>query len=78
MSLTLKCLGGSILTLQEPTLTTAATRNSSYSILVAADDNGQAQGDLYLDDGVSLEPSETKLVSVSSECAFASTFLTVY
>ncbi|KAK5108679.1 hypothetical protein LTR62_008084 [Meristemomyces frigidus] len=57
--------GGSVLTLQEPTLTTAATRNSSYSILVALDDNGEAEEDLYLDDGYSLVPNATKIVTFS-------------
>ncbi|KAK3678865.1 hypothetical protein LTR78_001318 [Recurvomyces mirabilis] len=57
--------GGAILPLQEPTLTTTATRNSSYSILVALDGQGAASGDLYLDDGYSLVPNATKIVTFS-------------
>lgn len=54
--------GGSILPLQAPGMTTAATRNGSFSLLVALDDNAQASGSLYLDDGESLVPEETKVV----------------
>lgn len=57
--------GGSILPLQEPEYTTAETRNTSYSLLVALDESGQASGSLYLDDGESLVQEATKLVQVS-------------
>lgn len=57
--------GGSILALQQPKLTTAQTKNTSYSILVALDDSGKATGSLYLDDGVSLNPGATRVVQVS-------------
>ncbi|ORY16006.1 glycosyl hydrolases family 31-domain-containing protein [Clohesyomyces aquaticus] len=57
--------GGSILALQQPKLTTRDTRNTPYSLLVALDDNGQAKGSLYLDDGESLEPNATRLVQFS-------------
>ena len=56
--------GGSILALQQPQYTTAETRNTSYSLLVALDDDNSATGSVYLDDGVSLEPSATRLVQV--------------
>jgi alpha-glucosidase len=56
--------GGAILPLQEPQMTTAATRKSAYSLLVALDDCGEASGSLYLDDGESLAPPATKLVKV--------------
>lgn len=67
--------GGSILPLQEPGYTTAETRNNSWSILVVLDANGQANGDLYLDDGESLVPNATKIVDVSFESSIE-TFVT--
>jgi alpha-glucosidase len=57
--------GGAVLVLQEPKLTTAETRTTPYSLLVALDCNGAASGDLYLDDGESLMPNATRLVQVS-------------
>ena len=57
--------GGSILPLQQPKYTTNETRNTPYSILVALDSKMEAKGSLYLDDGVSLKPSATRLVTVS-------------
>lgn len=57
--------GGAIFTLQTPRYTTAETKNSSYSLLVTLDDNESASGTVYLDDGVSLEPEDTKLITVS-------------
>lgn len=56
--------GGSIFTLQEPGYTTTATRNNPYALLVTLDDDKYAEGSVYLDDGVSLEPNATKLVEV--------------
>lgn len=56
--------GGSILALQQPRLTTRDTRGTPYGLLVALDDNGEATGSLYLDDGESLEPNATRLVQV--------------
>jgi alpha-glucosidase len=57
--------GGTVFILQEPEYTTAEVKNSSYSLLVALDENESAKGTVYLDDGVSLEPASTKLVTVS-------------
>ncbi|KAF2650404.1 glycoside hydrolase family 31 protein [Lophiostoma macrostomum CBS 122681] len=54
--------GGTILALQEPRLTTAETRNTPYTLLVALDGQAKASGSLYLDDGESLEPNATRLV----------------
>ena len=45
--------GGSIIPMQEPALTTHATRNNSFSLLVALDDQQNANGDLFWDDGES-------------------------
>lgn len=61
--------GGSILPIQEPGNTTAMTKSNPYSLLIALDANESAHGTLYLDDGESIEPSETKMVEVRhSEC----------
>jgi alpha-glucosidase len=57
--------GGSILPLQEPGYTTTATRRNPWALLVALDSEGNASGDLYLDDGESLVPNATKIVDVS-------------
>lgn len=57
--------GGNVIPLQEPGLTTAAVRNSPWSVLVGLDAKGGATGDLYLDDGESLVPNATTWVEVS-------------
>ena len=57
--------GGTVFTLQEPGYTTAATRNNSFALLITLDDNQYAEGTVYLDDGVSLSPNATKIVSVN-------------
>ncbi|WPA97928.1 uncharacterized protein RHO25_002539 [Cercospora beticola] len=56
--------GGSILTLQKPGYTTRETREGLYSIVVALDDRQKADGDLYLDDGESIEQDATKMVQL--------------
>lgn len=58
--------GGSILPMQIPGNTTTTTKANPYELLVALDKNGEAQGSLYLDDGYSIAPNDTKLVQVSS------------
>jgi alpha-glucosidase len=57
--------GGSIIPMQAAQNTTATSRASPWSLLVALDKDGFACGDLYLDDGVSISPQETSLVDVS-------------
>ncbi|KAM0720338.1 hypothetical protein Q7P37_004474 [Cladosporium fusiforme] len=57
--------GGSILPLQEPGYTTAEVRSNPWSLLAALDSNGEAKGDLYVDDGVSLKPDAIKIVIFS-------------
>ena len=37
--------------MQEPALTTAASRKNSFSLLVALDSQEEAMGDLFWDDG---------------------------
>lgn len=57
-------LGGVIYPLRsESALTTTTLRTKDFDILVAIDLDGQASGDLYLDDGESLVQSATTLVS---------------
>ncbi|KAF2767294.1 hypothetical protein EJ03DRAFT_366085 [Teratosphaeria nubilosa] len=65
--------GGSILPLQQPKYTTSETRNTSFSLLVALDKNGEASGSLYLDDGESLMPTETKLIQFKYASGMLST-----
>ena len=43
--------------LQDPGLTTAESRRNKFSLLVALDSNGMASGELYLDDGISVDNS---------------------
>lgn len=50
-------------TLQQPALSTRAARQTSWSLLVAPDNPRTAHGDLYLHDGESLHPLETKHVT---------------
>ena len=57
--------GGTIFVLQKPGYTTTETKNGPYSLLVALDDKGAAEGPVYLDDGVSLAPASTKIIAVS-------------
>ncbi|GAB7358215.1 hypothetical protein MBLNU230_g0367t1 [Neophaeotheca triangularis] len=54
--------GGSVLPLHEPGYTTGETRDNPHSLTVALDQNGEAKGTLYLDDGVSLVQETTKMV----------------
>ena len=56
--------GGSILPLQDPGLTTVESRHNVFSLLIALDGNGDASGDLYVDDGESLDVSKYIMPSV--------------
>ena len=56
--------GGYILPIQRAGNTTKTSRQNPWTLLVALDKNGKAQGDLYLDDGVSLVQNATKNVRV--------------
>ncbi|XP_056906491.1 sucrase-isomaltase, intestinal isoform X3 [Takifugu flavidus] len=63
--------GGAILPTQEPDVTTTHSRRNPMGLLVALDDNKQAAGELFWDDGDSRETVETGkhihyLFSVSS------------
>ncbi|KAK3956020.1 glycosyl hydrolases family 31-domain-containing protein [Pseudoneurospora amorphoporcata] len=50
--------GGHVLPVQEPGMTTTESRQNEWSVIVALDGEGKANGTLYLDDGESLEPGE--------------------
>ena len=46
--------GGLTIPMQDPAMTTTASRRNPYSLIVALDNNGASQGAFYLDDGESL------------------------
>lgn len=54
--------GGYVLPQQEALYTTTESRNSSWSLLVALDGNGAAEGAVYVDDGVSVTPPSSLYV----------------
>ena len=54
--------GGYVLPTQQPAMTTAAARNTPWSVLVALSTEGTASGTLYLDDGESVTPNATLYV----------------
>nr|CAD7260439.1 unnamed protein product [Timema shepardi] len=47
--------GGHILPMQEPGMTTTASRKNNFQLMVASDESGSASGELYWDDGDTLE-----------------------
>ncbi|GAB9477648.1 Family 31 glycoside hydrolase, partial [Globisporangium polare] len=51
--------GGSILPLHQPSLTSTAAQQTPYDLLIALNANGQASGQLYLDDGEEIDPSKS-------------------
>ena len=59
--------GGRIVPVQEPALTTADSRHGDWGLLVALDKDGNAEGELYLDDGESIAPGEVTWVTFSAE-----------
>jgi len=48
-------VGGNIIPTQEPARNTEVARNNSMGLIVALDDDGFAMGDLFYDDGESIE-----------------------
>ncbi|KAF2470977.1 uncharacterized protein BDR25DRAFT_286318 [Lindgomyces ingoldianus] len=54
---------GSVLPQQEPGYTTAESRKNPWGLLVALSEDGDATGSLYVDDGESLEPTDTLTVA---------------
>ena len=57
--------GGSVLPIQEPGMTTKASRSNPWGIIAATNLEGSAKGQLYVDDGESLTPNATLWVEVS-------------
>jgi alpha-glucosidase len=57
--------GGNVVPTQEPGLTTTASRKNPWGLIVALDNSGNADGQLYLDDGESLVPAAKTWVKVS-------------
>lgn len=58
--------GGSILPQQEALYTTNECRNSSWSLLVALNSDGDATGQLYVDDGESIVQESTLFVDLTA------------
>ncbi|KAL9091717.1 MAG: hypothetical protein Q9159_001232 [Coniocarpon cinnabarinum] len=56
--------GGYIIPMQKAGNTTKTSRQSPWSLLVALDKDGNAEGDLYLDDGIHIVQNATKNVQV--------------
>lgn len=44
--------------MQDPGLTTDESRKNVFSLLVALDGDGRAKGDLYVDDGISIDNTQ--------------------
>jgi alpha-glucosidase len=57
--------GGAILPTQEPGLTTKASREGDWGLIVVLSQTGSAMGQLYVDDGQSLKVKESLWVDVS-------------
>ncbi|XP_005103554.1 lysosomal alpha-glucosidase isoform X2 [Aplysia californica] len=56
--------GGSVVPMQSPGLTTTVSRELPFWLLVALDDDGEAKGQLYVDDGESLDTYERGLYNM--------------
>jgi len=56
--------GGHIVPMQKAGNTTKTSRLSPWSLVVALDRDGKAEGELYLDNGINLVPNPTKNVEV--------------
>lgn len=57
--------GGAVLPIQEPALTTQECRNNPWGLVVTYSLEGTASGELYLDDGESVNPNSTLRVNFS-------------
>lgn len=56
--------GGYVIPSQSPAMSTREARRTPWSVLVALNLEGSAQGSLYLDDGESINPNATLYVNV--------------
>jgi len=54
VNMNLHLRGGMIIPIQQPALTTTESRKNSYNLIVALDEENNANGFLYIDDGDSL------------------------
>ncbi|KAK5084792.1 hypothetical protein LTR05_005871 [Lithohypha guttulata] len=61
--------GGHVLATQAMRMTTRDARKGDWSLIITMNHAGRANGTLYLDDGVSIEPSATKLVTFGAQAA---------
>jgi alpha-glucosidase len=59
--------GGYIVPIQKAGNTTKTSRLNPWSLIIALDKYGKAEGDLYLDDGINIEQAATKEVHVSAK-----------
>lgn len=57
--------GGYIIPIQKAGNTTKTSRLNPWSLIVALDKDGKAEGDIYLDDGINIVQEATKEVHVS-------------
>ena len=69
--------GGSIVPTQAPELTTAKTRLNPFIIVAALDSNSQARGDLFWDDGVSINSISTRAYTYTQFYATKNSFQSV-
>ncbi|KAI9702171.1 MAG: hypothetical protein M1820_006253 [Bogoriella megaspora] len=58
--------GGYVIPQQEPGYTTSESRKNPWGLIAALDKEGSASGSLYVDDGESIEPTETLFVDFSA------------
>ncbi|KAI9663895.1 MAG: hypothetical protein M1821_007385 [Bathelium mastoideum] len=58
--------GGSVIPLQEPGYTTSESRKNPWGLIAALDQEGSAAGQLYIDDGESIEPTDTLWVDFTA------------
>ena len=55
LSLQIHLRGGTVIPMQKPGNTTTESRKNNYTLLVVLDGIGEARGDLFLDDGLSID-----------------------
>lgn len=65
--------GGSVIPQQKPSLTTTASRLNPFSLVVALGRDGTSRGELYLDDGESLDSVTAHKFNLISYSASSST-----
>ena len=58
VSIQIHLRGGSVIPMQAAANTTVFGRKTNYTLLVALNSSESASGDVYVDDGVSLQPNK--------------------